>query len=230
MDSSGIKDIAEGLKRRIELLLDSGITAVHRTSSKKDAPASGGACPAGWAFFEGALREASSFSPCGHQGWKGVLFGFFPLGRASVVWGVPVSGQALHDNPFGAEPASQLEKMFEWLAVQLKCAAPNMSNPQVVLAASCPEKGAYSDAEAAAACCEALEPLFSGSSGVLLMGELAAWAFLQTADLNEARGKAHRKASGQYIATYSPDELVKDQNLKKAAHADLKLLISSCNS
>lgn len=225
MDSSGIKDIAEGLKRRIELLLDAGITAVPKRAARKGGPEEG--CAPGWVFFEGRLSEAASFYPCGHQGWKGVLFAVFPLAKATVLWGVPVSAQTIHNNPFGADAAAQLEKMFEWLAKELNCAAPDVFDPPVVLGASCPESGAYSDAEAATECLKTLEPHFKGTGVLLLMGELASWAFLHCGDLNEARGKVHKVSGFKAVATYPPDELVADQSLKKAAHADLKLLIQT---
>ena len=228
MDFSEIKDIAEGLKRRIEFLLDSGVTAVPKANARKSGAAD--ACPADWAIFQGTLLEAASFVPCGHEGWKGVLFAVFPLGKAAILWGVPVSGQTLHDSPFGVEPASQLERMIEWLAGQLKSPVPRVSNPKVVLAASCPEAGGYSDAGAATACLGALEPYLKGACGVLLMGELATWAFLQSADMGEARGRVHKADGRSVVATYSPDELVRDPGLKKAAHADLKLLIPACSS
>jgi hypothetical protein len=228
MDFTEIKDIAEGLRRRIEFLLDSGITAVPRAAARKGGEVN--ACPAGWAVFEGTLLEAASFAPCGHEGWKGVLFAVFPLGKAAVLWGVPVTGQTIQDNPFGREPVSQLEKMLEWLAGQLKCSVPRVSNPVAVLAASCPETGGYSDAGAATACREALEPYIKGAGCVLLMGELAAWAFLQSADIGEARGKAHKADGRSIIATYPPDDWVREQSRKKAAHIDLKLLISACGS
>ncbi|MBI2400707.1 MAG: hypothetical protein HYV23_06595, partial [Deltaproteobacteria bacterium] len=173
MDFSEIKDIAEGLKRRIEFLIDSGITAVPKAKASATKSVAADACPAGWAIFEGTLLEAASFAPCGHEKWKGVLFAVYPLGKASILWGVPVTGQTLKDSPFTAEPVSQLERMLEWLAGQLKCSAPRVSNPGAVLAASCPETGAYSDAGAAAACREALEPFLKGADCVLLMGELA---------------------------------------------------------
>ena len=228
MDFTDIKDIAEGLRRRIEFLIDSGITAVPRAGGRKGAGAQ--ACAAGWAVFEGTLLEAAAFSPCAHQGWKGVLFAVFPLGKAAILWGVPVSGQTLQGSPFGVEPASQLERMLEWLAGQLKSPVPRVSNPNVVLAASCPEAGGYSDAGAATACLGALEPYLKGACGVLLMGELATWAFLQSADMGEARGRVHKADGRSVVATYSPDELVRDPGLKKAAHADLKLLIPACSS
>lgn len=228
MDFSEIKDIAEGLKRRIEFLLDAGITAVPKENARK----SGGAhaCPSDWAVFEGTLLETASFAPCGHEGWKGVLFGVWPLGKAVVLWGVPVSGQTLQDSPFGAEPLSQLERMLEWLAGQLKCSVPLVSNPGAVLAASCPEAGEYSDAGATAACRKAIEPYLNGADCVLLMGELAAFAFLQMADITEARGKAHKADGRSVIVTYPPDDWVREQSRKKAAHIDLKLLISACAS
>lgn len=228
MDFTEIRDIAEGLRRRVEFLLDSGITAVPKANAKKSGGAD--ACPAGWAVFQGTLLEAASFAPCGHEGWKGVLFAIFPLGKAAVLWGVPVSGQTLQDNPFGGEPTSQLEKMLEWLGGQLKCSVPGVKNPAAVLAASCPEAGGYSDAAAASACREALEPYLKGAGGVLLMGELAAWAFLQMADIGEARGKVHKADGRSIITTYPPDDWARDQSRKKAAHIDLKLLISACSS
>lgn len=228
MDSTEIKDIAEGLRRRIDFLLDAGITSVPRARARR-ASAKGG-CPAGWAVFEGALLDAAAFSPCCHPEWKGVLFGIFQLGRAAVLWGVPVAGQTLQDNPFGPEPVSQLERMLEWLAGQLKCSAQRVSNPQVVLAASCPEAGGYSDAGAGAACRAALEPYLKGVGGLLLMGELAAWAFLQSADTGESRGKVHKADGRSIVVTYPPDEWVREPGFKKAAHLDLKLLISACSS
>lgn len=228
MDFTEIKDIAEGLRRRIEFLLDAGITAVPKASARKGGAAD--ECPAGWAVFEGTLLEAAVFAPCGHDGWKGVLFAVFPLGKAVVLWGVPVTGATFHDSPFGAEPLAQLERMLEWLAGQLKSAVPRVSNPGVVLAASCPESGAYSDAGAAAACRGALEPYLKGVGGVLLMGELAAFAFLQSADLGETRGKAHKADGRSVVVTYPPDDWVREQSRKKAAHIDLKLLISECGS
>lgn len=227
MDFTEIKDIAEGLRRRIEFLLDAGITAVPKANAKKGGGAH--ACASGWAVFQGTLLEAASFAPCGHEGWKGVLFGVWPLGKAVVLWGVPVSGQ-IHDNPFGGETFSQLEKMLEWLAGQLKCSAPLVSNPGAVLAASCPETGGYSDAGAAAACRKAIEPYLKGADCVLLMGELAAFAFLQMADITEARGKVHKADGRSMVVTYPPDDWVRDQSRKKAAHIDLKLLISACGS
>jgi hypothetical protein len=225
MDSSVIKDIAEGLKRRIELLLDAGITAVPKKAARKVGQEE--RCAPGWVFFEGRLSEAAAFSPCGHQGWKGVLFAVYPLAKATVLWGVPVSGQTVHGNPFGTESVSQLEKMLEWLARELKCAAPDVFDPPVVLGASCPESGTYSDAGAAAECLKTLEPRIGGSGVLLLMGELASWAFLHSSDLNEARGRVHKVSGRRAVVTYPPDELVADQNLKKAAHADLKLLIQA---
>ncbi|OGP14842.1 MAG: hypothetical protein A2052_08445 [Deltaproteobacteria bacterium GWA2_54_12] len=228
MDFSEIKDIAEGLKRRIEFLLDSGVTAVPKANARKSGAAD--ACPADWAIFQGTLLEAASFVPCGHEGWKGVLFAVFPLGKAAILWGVPVTGHTLQDSPFAAEPVSQLERMLEWLAGQLKCSVPRVSNPGAVLAASCPETGAYSDAGAAAACRGALEPYLKGAGGILLMGELAVFAFLQMADIGEARGKVHKADGRSIVATYPPDDWVRDQSRKKAAHIDLKLLISACGS
>lgn len=227
MGSSEIKDIAEGLKRRIELLLDAGITAVPKMAVSKGGPVEG--CVAGWVFFEGRLSEVAAFSPCGHQGWKGVLFGVYPIGKAAVLWGVPVSAESIHGNPFGTDAAAQLEKMLEWLAKELKCAAPDVFDPTIVLGSSCPESGAYSDAVAASECLKPLEPRI-GSGVLLLMGELASWAFLHSADMNEARGRVHKASGRQAVVTYAPDELVADQNLKKAAHADLKLFIQAAGS
>ncbi|CAG1066132.1 hypothetical protein BAC1_01736 [uncultured bacterium] len=226
MDSSEIKDIAEGLKRRIELLLDAGITAVPKRAAGKGGPAQG--CAPGWLFFEGRLSEVAAFSPCVHQGWKGVLFGIYPLAKATALWGVPVSAESIQGNPFGTDAAAQLEKMLEWLAKELNVAAPDVFDPPVVIGASCPESGAYSDAGAATGCLKPLEPRISGV--LLLMGELASWAFLHSADMSEARGRVHKTSGRKAVATYAPDKLVADQNIKKAAHADLKLLIQAIGS
>lgn len=116
--------------------------------------------------------------------------------------------------------------MLNWLAEQIKADAPAVSNPQVVMAAKCPEAGAYSDTEACGACVTGIEGLFN-AGGVLLMGELAAWAILQAADLEAKRGRAHNDKGRSIVVTYSPEELLKDQETKKKAHADLKLLIAS---
>ena len=62
------------------------------------------------------------------------------------------------------------------------------------------------------------------------MGELAVFAFLQMADIGEARGKVHKADGRSIVATYPPDDWVRDQSRKKAAHIDLKLLISACGS
>lgn len=224
MDYS-VKDIAEGLKRRIEYLIDSGITAVPVKSALK-APASPSV---GWGFFEGALGEAASFSPCGHNDWKGVLFAVFPLSKAAVLWGVPVSGQGAPRGFLRPESLKQLEKMLEWLSGELGSPAPDVHDPRAVIAAWCPGGAPYSDAEAALASVEAVERLLVDKM-VLLMGELACWAFLRTAGLEEARGELRRAGSRKAIVTYSPDELVADPGLKRAVHADLKLLISSCRA
>jgi|GEM_PF-6150674 hypothetical protein len=223
---SGIKEIAEGLKRRIELLLDAGITAVPKRVVGKGGPSQG--CGPDWVFFEGRLSEVAAFSPCVHQGWKGVLFAVFPLAKATALWGVPVSAESIQGNPFGTDAAKQLEKMLEWLAKELNVAAPNVFDPPVVLGSSCPESGTYSDAGAATGCLKPLEPRLSGV--LLLMGELASWAFINSADVSEARGRVHKAAGRKAVVTYPPDKLVADQGLKKAAHADLKLLIQAIGS
>ena len=77
------------------------------------------------------------------------------------------------------------------------------------------------------ACRGPLEPYLKGVEGVLLMGSLAAWAFLQSADLDGARGRAHKASGRSLFATYPPDEWITDQARKKAAHNDLKLLIKA---
>lgn len=224
MDST-VKDIAEGLRRRIEFLADSGIAAVPKKSAMKtEAP------PAeGRAFFEGSLKEAASFSPCGHDDWKGVLFSVFPLERVTVLWGVPVSGQNAAAGFLRTESLTQLEKMLGWLAGELGSKAPDVHDPKVFMAASCPKGEAYSDAEGALASAGHIGRLL-GDGLVLLMGELACWAFTGAASLEEGRGEVRMADSRRFVVTYSPDELVSDPDLKRAAHADLKLLISARRS
>ena len=158
MDSSGIKDAALSLMRRIEFLLDAGITGLPRASALKPPVSAIEGEPAEWAVFKGRLQDAAAFKACDHQDWKGVLFGVYPLGKAVVLWGVPVAGQALQDSPFGAEPLSQLEKMLVWLAGELKSPVPQAANQEVVLAARCAQEGGYTDTGAAAACRGPLEP------------------------------------------------------------------------
>jgi len=220
---SSVKDIAEGLRRRIEFLADSGITAVPKRSAPKAGCSPGG----GLGFFEGPLAEAASFSPCGHDDWKGVLFAVFPLSRAAVIWGASVSGEAASAGFLRAEPLEQLEKMLVWLAGELGSPAPDVRDPGAVIAAWCPGAATCSDAEAALASVEAVERL-AGDNMVLLMGDLACRAFLGTASIEEARGEARLAGSLKAVVTYSPDELVADPGLKRAAHADLKLLLSAC--
>jgi hypothetical protein len=227
MDSDDIKDIAASLRRRAEYLLDAGITDLPRASALKTKGPAIDANPADWVIFNGALKDAATFKACAHQDWKGVLFGIWPLGKAAVLWGVPVAGQTLQSSPFGEEPLSQLEKMLVWLGGQIKSAVPQASNPDIVIAARCPQDGRYSDTGAAVACLGSLAPYLKGASGVLLMGELAAWAFLQSADLTGARAKVHKGDGRALVVTYPPDEWAREQARKKAAHIDLKLLIKA---
>ncbi|MCC6502804.1 MAG: hypothetical protein IT362_06695 [Deltaproteobacteria bacterium] len=225
MDPREIKDVAEALIRRIEFLQDAGITGLSRASALKPAvPAIEGE-PAEWVVFKGALKDAANFSACAHQDWKGVLFGVWPLGKAVVLWGVPVGAQTIQSGPFGAEPLSQLESMLVWLAGELKSPVPLAANPETILVARCPQDGGYTDTGAAVACLGSLEPYLKGAQGVLLMGSLAAWAFLQSADLDGARGRAHKASGRSLFVTYPPDDWITDQASKKAAHNDLKLLI-----
>lgn len=227
MDTSEIKDAALSLMRRIEFLLDAGITGLPKARVvKPDGPAVESES-ADWAVFKGCLKDAAVFKACEHQDWKGVLFGVYPLGKAVVLWAVPVAGQTLQDSPFGAEPIVQLEKMLVWLAGELKGPVPQAANPEVVLVARCPQEGGYTDTAAATACRALLEPYFKGAQGVLLMGELAAWAFLQSADIDGARGRVNKGDGRQVVVTYPPDEWITDQARKKAAHNDLKLLIKT---
>lgn len=229
MDSGEIKQVAEALIRRIEFLRDAGITGLPRASGMEPVALSvaGGA---GWVVFSGPLKAAQSFSACAHQDWKGVLFGVYPLGRAVVLWGVPVGALSLQGGPFGEGPLSQLDKMLAWLAGELKGPAISAASADIVLAARCPQEGAYSDTGAAEACLGGLEPYLKGAKAVLLMGSLALWAFLRSADLDDARGKAHSSGGRLLIATYAPDEWIKEQGRKKAAHEDLKLLIRELGS
>lgn len=224
MDIVEIKDIAESLKRRLELLAAAGITAIPRMAKEDTAQ---GECPSDWVIFPGRLSEALSLSPCGHQDWKGVLFGVWRLGGAAVVWGVPVSRDAFQDNPFGADALPQLEKMLTWLSGEIKADMPDMADPQIVLATRCPKAGKYTDAEAAESAAGAVTRLAEGSKTVLLMGPLAAWGFLKEADLDGSRGKLRREGQLKAVVTWGPDALLKDQGRKKEAHSDLKLLISS---
>jgi hypothetical protein len=227
MDSSGIKDAALSLMRRIEFLLDAGITGLPKARAMKPAVPAVESESADWAVFKGPLKDAAAFKACDHHDWKGVLFGVYPLGKAIVLWAVPVAAQTLQDSPFGAEPLSQLEKMLAWLAGELKSPVPQAANPEVVLAARCAQEGGYTDTGAAMACRGPLEPYLKGVEGVLLMGSLAAWAFLQSADLDGARARVHKGDGRQVVATYPPDEWITDQARKKAAHNDLKLLIKA---
>lgn len=225
MDSA-IKDIAEGLKRRMEFLIDSGITAVPKKNPLKTAASQA----EGRVFFNGPLSGAASFTPCGHNDWKGVLFTVFPLKGAAVLWGAPVSAGAAPGAFLRPESLSQLQKMLEWLAGELGSPAPEVHDPLSFIAASCPRAAAYSDVEAASASVGAIQKGLSGDGIVLLMGELACWAFLGTASVEEARGAVRTCGSWRAVATYSPDELIRDASLKRAAHADLKLLISASRS
>lgn len=223
MDILEIKDIAESLKRRLELLREAGITGIPKQRGLKGVVQGG--CPSDWAVFSGTLAEAVSFTPCQHDGWKGVLFGIWPLGKAAVVWGVPVSAATLCDGPFGRESLLQLERMLNWLAGELKAEAPCSSDAHAVLAARCPQAGSYSDTAAAEASVNTIEGLLQGSKAMLLMGGLAACLLLRSADLAEARGRVHKDKGRSVVVTFSPEELLRDQVLKKGAHADLKLLI-----
>ena len=227
MDSYGIKDAALSLMRRIEFLLDAGITGLPKARAMKPAAPAVESESADWAVFNGSLKDAAAFNACDHQDWKGVLFGVWPLGKAVVLWAVPVAGQTLQDSPFGAEPVSQLEKMLVWLAGEIKGSVPQAANPEVVLVARCPQEGGYTDTGAATACRGLIEPYLKGAQGVLLMGELAAWAFLQSADLDGARGRVNKGDGRPVVVTYPPDEWITDQARKKAAHNDLKLLIKA---
>lgn len=224
MDIVEIKDIAESLKCRLELLTAAGITAIPRMARKD---ALHGECPSDWVVFTGRLSEAQSLSPCGHQGWKGGLFGVWRLGGAAAVWGVPVSRDAIQDDPFGAEALSQFEKMLTWLSGELKAGMPDMADPQIVLATRCPKAGKYTDAEAAESAAGAALRLAEGSKTALLMGSLAAWGFLKEADLDAARGKVSRVGPLKAVVTWGPDDMLKNQARKKEAHSDLKQLISS---
>lgn len=225
MDIQEIKDIAQSLKRRLELLASAGITGIPKVRAAESE--SRAASPSEWAVFSGPLEEAASLSPSWNEGQKGVLFGIWTFGNAAVVWGVPVTDASLADAPFGREPLSQLEKMLNWLAEQIKAGKPGISNPHAVLASKGPEEGSYSDTDAAQACAKDLRERISNAKGLLLMGELATWAILQTADLGGGRGRVHRDDGRAVVFTFSPDEVLRDQEAKKGAHADLKLLISS---
>lgn len=227
MDSSGIKDAALSLMRRIEFLLDAGITGLPKGRALKPAVPAVESESAAWAVFNGSLKDAAAFKACAHQDWKGVLFGIYPLGKAAVLWAVPVAGQTLQDSPFGVESAVQLEKMLVWLAGELKGSVPQAADPEVVLAARCPQDGGYTDTGAAIACRALLEPYLKGAQGILLMGSLAVWAFLQSADLDGARGRVNKVDGRSIVVTYPPDEWIADQARKKAAHNDLKILIKA---
>lgn len=224
MDIVEIKDIAQSLKRRLELLAVSGITAVP----KNRIPGTGMVeCPSDWSVFSGPLADAASIPSFGDDGQKGVLFGVWTLGGAAVIWGVPVTGASLADRPFGRESLSQLEKMLIWLAEQIKAGKPDITNPHAVLASKGRGAGSYSDTDAAEAAAKDLRKLTKGAKGLLLMGELATWAILQTADPGGGRGTVHRTDGRAIVFTFSPDELLKGQEIKRGAHADLKLLISA---
>jgi len=222
MDPSEIKDAAGALRRRIEYLLDSGITALPVAGGRKPAPVD---AKPGYGVFRGPLKDAFKSVPCGHNDWKGVVFGLWPLGRAAVVWGVPVGPGAVDGVPFGEGPLAQLEKMLSWLAGELKGAVPSAQAPEVVLALKCPQDGAYADTDAAEACLKALEESLEGKRGFVLMGPLCAWAFLKSADLDGARARPHTSGGRVTVATYAPDEWIREPARKKAAHLDLKLFI-----
>lgn len=223
MENFEIHELAASLKRRLELLMEAGITGIPKAAK---AGAGQGECPSDWVLFQGSLDEAQSVSPCGHQDWKGLLFGLWRLGGAAIIWGVPVTGASLGDGPFG-EAISQLEKMLAWLSGEIKADMPEMRNPQAVLATRCPRAGKYTDAEAAVHAASAIMELAEGSKAALLMGPLAAWGILKEADLKASRGKVHREGALKAVVTWGPDDLLKEQGLKKEAHSDLKLLISS---
>jgi hypothetical protein len=222
MDQSGIKDAADALRRRIEYLLDSGITGLPVAGGRKpDAPAQS----PGYGVFRGPLKDAFKSLPCGHNDWKGVVFGLWPLGRAAVVWGVPVGAGSADGGPFGENALAQLEKMLAWLAGELKAAAPPVKDPEVVLALKCPQEGEYADTVAAEACLKGLEESLVGKTGVVLMGPLSVWAFLKSADLDGARARAVISGGRVTVATYAPDEWIREPVRKKAAHLDLQLFI-----
>lgn len=222
MDPSEIKDAADALRRRIEYLLDSGITGLPVAGGRKpDAPPQS----PGYGVFRGPLKNAFESVPCGHNDWKGVVFGLWPVGRAAVVWGVPVGAGAVDGGPFGEKPLAQLESMLSWLAGELKSIAPGAKDLEVVAALRCPQEGAYADTDAADACLKGLEESLVGKTGVVLMGPLSVWAFLKSADLDGARGRAHTTGARVTVATYAPDEWIKEPARKKAAHLDLQLFI-----
>lgn len=224
MDTVEIIDIAEGLRRRLELLREAGVDGMPR------APLARGAgcepCADGWFVFAGPMAGIGR-APCGHGPWKGALLGVWPVGRAAIVWGVPVSEGDFAVGPFDPEALSQLERMLSWLSGQLKAAMPDIAAPLAALAAGCPGATACSDDEAAGRLAGAIDGLLEGAKGVLLMGPLAAGALSGSEAVETARGAAREKGGRTLVVTWSPDELVRDPGLKKGALEDLRLLIEA---
>lgn len=221
-----LREVADSLRTRLKLLGEAGLSIVPF------AGATALRCPEGpvvMECWECGPGEFAAISPCPlHASWEGAIFGCWEIADsrekcAAVIWGAPVSvkGQA-SERPleaFRPEEMEQFLRMLEWLSGELD--APQPGSYRIIASGKCLESGRISAEEAASAAAAALERRLSAikPGAVLLMGRHAVRVFSQK---DEAPGKPFEKNGLVFMATYSPEEMLKSGQRKKEAHGHLK--------
>lgn len=227
-----LREIADSIKTRLKLLAEAGLTVV---------PFAGAAvipCPENPVLMECGPGEFSLLSPCPlHASWEGVLFGCWAIegaggkgGSAAIIWGAPVSagGQTAGrpSEPFCPESMEQFLRMVEWLSGELNAATPPPGTFRLFVAGKCLESGGPGLNEAIRASAQALERWVSSvkPGAVLLMGDHAVRALSEGV---AEHGKPFEKEGHLFMATWSPDEMLKSRARKKEAHVHLKGFIKA---
>jgi DNA polymerase len=135
------------------------------------------------------------------------------------VGGAPSAADADRGEPFASEEGDLLTRMIEAMGFKRE-------SVYVLNSVRCVSSGEPTDEEVAS-CKGFLEEELGALGGrvVVALGPTASLALLGGRDVGGLRGRFHQLRGVKVMATYGPDELLKDPSLKKYAWEDLQMVM-----